>query len=129
MDNNTNKSKQTAHDTPLFRATYKLYLAWYRHCQIIPKKDRFAIGQKTENLLLEIMTLVVAAYHTKDASRKREILFQINLKSESVKILFRLAKDVRAIEQQHYIDYEGHLQEIGKMIGGWIRQTQSSSIG
>ena len=129
MDNSTNKSKQTAHDTPLFRATYKLYLALYRHCQIIPKKDRFAIGQKTENLLLEIMTLVVVAYHTKDASRKREILSQINLKSESVKILLRLAKDVRAIEQQHYIDYESRLQEIGKMIGGWIRQTQSSSIG
>ena len=78
--------------------------------------------------MLEIMTLVVAAYHTKDASRKREILSQINLKSESVKILLRLAKDVRAIEQQHYIDYESRLQEIGKMIGGWIRQTQSSSI-
>ena len=129
MDNSTNKSKQTAHDTPLFQATYKLYLAWYRRCQTIPKKDRFAIGQKTENLLLEIMTLVVAAYHTKDAVRKREILSQINLKLESVKILFRLAKDVKAIEQQPYIEYESRLHEMGKMIGGWIRQTQSSSIG
>lgn len=128
MENNNNKTKQTAHDTPLFRETYKLYLAWYRRCQTIPKKDRFAIGQKTENLLLEIMTLVVAAYHTKDTVRKREILFQINLKLESVKILLRLAKDVRAIEQQPYIEYESRLQEMGKMVGGWMRQTQNSSI-
>jgi len=78
--------------------------------------------------LLEIMTLVVAAYHTKDVIRKREILTQINLKLESVKILLRLAKDVRAIEQQPYIDYESRLQEIGKMLGGWMRQTQSSSM-
>ena len=129
MENNTNKSKQTAHNTPLFQAMYKLYLVWYRRCQTIPKKDRYAIGQRTENLLLEIMTLVVAAYHTKDGFRKREILSQINLKSESVKILLRLAKDVRAIEQRHYIEYESRLQEIGKMIGGWMRQTQNSSIG
>lgn len=128
MENNADKTKQTAHNTPLFQATYKLYLAWYRRCQTIPKKDRFAIGQKTENLLLEIMTHVVAAYHTKDAIRKREILTQINLKLESVKILLRLAKDVRAIEQQPYIEYEERLQEIGKMLGGWMRQTQSSSI-
>jgi len=64
------KSKQTAHDTPLFRATYKLYLAWYRHCQIIPKKDRFAIGQKTENLLLEIMTLP----HERCVPQKRNLI-------------------------------------------------------
>lgn len=74
------------------------------------------------------MTLVVAAYHTKDTVRKREILSQINLKLESVKILLRLAKDVRAIEQQPYIEYESRLQEIGKMVGGWMRQMQSSSI-
>jgi len=128
MENNADKTKQTAHNTPLFQTTYKLYLSWYRRCQTIPKKDRFAIGQKTENLLLEIMTLVVAAYHTKDVIRKREILTQINLKLESVKILLRLAKDVRAIEQQPYIDYESRLQEIGKMLGGWMRQTQSSSM-
>jgi len=128
MENNADKTKQTAHNTPLFQTTYKLYLSWYRRCQTIPKKDRFAIGQKTENLLLEIMTLVVAAYHTKDVIRKREILTQINLKLESVKILLRLAKDVRVIEQQPYIDYESRLQEIGKMLGGWMRQTQSSSM-
>lgn len=127
MDNNTNATP-SAHNTPLFQAIYKLYLAWYRRCQTIPKKDRFAIGQKTENLLLEIMTLVVAAYHTKDAIRKREILSQINIKVEGVKILFRLAKDVKAIEQRPYIEYESHLQEVGKMLGGWMRQTQNSPV-
>jgi len=74
------------------------------------------------------MTLVVSAYHTKDSVRKREILSQINIKVEGIKILFRLAKNVKAIEQRPYIDYESRLQEIGKMLGGWMRQTQSPSI-
>jgi len=128
MNRNNNQTTPFAHNTPLFQAVYKLYLAWYLRCQTIPKKDRFTIGQKAENTLLEIMTLVVSAYHTKDSVRKREILSQINIKVEGIKILFRLAKDVKAIEQQPYIDYESRLQEIGKMLGGWMRQTQSPSI-
>ena len=128
MNRNNNQTTPFAHNTPLLQAVYKLYLAWYRRCQTIPKKDRFTIGQKAENTLLEIMTLVVSAYHTKDSVRKREILSQINIKVEGIKILFRLAKNVKAIEQRPYIDYESRLQEIGKMLGGWMRQTQSPSI-
>jgi len=128
MNRNNNQTTPFAHNTPLFQAVYKLYLAWYLRCQTIPKKDRFTIGQKAENTLLEIMTLVVSAYHTKDSVRKREILSQINIKVEGIKILFRLAKNVKAIEQRPYIDYESRLQEIGKMLGGWMRQTQSPSI-
>ncbi len=121
MDNNT-----TAHDAPLFQATYKLYLAWYVGCQLIPKKDRFAIGQRTENLLLELMIFIVAAYHTKTLALKRNALFQANTTMECVKVLMRLAKDVKAIDQRLYIEYESQLQEMGKMLGGWIRQTQNS---
>lgn len=121
MDNNI-----TAHDTPIFQTTYKLYLAWHVRCQLIPKKERFAIGQKTENLLLELITLIVTAYHTKNLALKRETLFRANTAMECVKVLMRLAKDIKALDQRLYIEYESQLQEIGKMLGGWIRQTQNS---
>lgn len=121
MDNNS-----TAQDTPLFQTAYKLYLAWYVRCQLIPKKDRFAIGQKTENLLLELMMLIVTAYHTKSSALKRETLFKANSTMECLKIIMRLAKDVKALDQRWYIEYERKLQEMGKMLGGWIRQTQNS---
>ncbi|MBI4158518.1 MAG: four helix bundle protein [Candidatus Yanofskybacteria bacterium] len=121
MDNNI-----TAYDTPLFQAAYKLYLAWHVRCQLIPKKERFAIGQKTENLLLELMMSIVTAYHTKSPALKRETLFKANSIMECVKIIMRLAKDIKALDQRWYIEYERRLQEMGKMLGGWIRQTQNS---
>jgi hypothetical protein len=124
MDNNTNI--QLAHQTPLFQAVYRLYVAWHIRCETIPKKDRFTIGQKTESLLLETLTLVVTAYHTKEPIRKKEILSQANISLECAKITIRLAKDVKALEQRWYVEYESRLQEIGKQLGGWMRQTQSS---
>jgi hypothetical protein len=126
MDNNNNI--QSAHQTPLFQAVYKLYIAWHVRCETIPKKDRFTIGQKTESLLLDVLTLIVTAYHTKEPALKKDILSKANMSLECAKITIRLAKDVKALEQRWYVDYEGRLQEIGKQLGGWMRQTQNSPV-
>jgi len=126
MDNNNNI--QPAHQTPLFQAVYKLYIAWHVRCETIPKKDRFTIGQKTESLLLDVLTLIVTAYHTKEPALKKDILSKANMSLECAKITIRLAKDVKALEQRWYVDYEGRLQEIGKQLGGWMRQTQNSPV-
>ena len=118
MDTNTNIP--TAERTPIFQEVYKLYISWYVQCQRIPKKDRFTIGQKTENMLLEILVLIVTAYHAKNIEYKRQSLMKANTLLECIKIIIRLAKDVKALEQKWYINFEGRIQEIGKMLGGWI---------
>jgi len=120
---NTKNDIKTAEQTPLFQAVYKLYLSWYVRCSQIPKKDRFTIGQKTENLLLEILILVVTAYHTNNLEYKKQSLSKANTLLECVKVTIRLAKDVKALEQRWYIDYQTRIQEMGKMLGGWISST------
>jgi len=126
MNNDT--KAQLADKTQLFQALYKLYLAWHMRCETFPKKDRFVVGQKTENLLLEGLVLVVEAYHTNKLLHKKEILDKVNIMLECAKITIRLAKDIGAIEQRQYLEYESLLQEMGKMIGGWIRQIQNSPV-
>lgn len=116
----TNKDIKSAHQTPIFQTVYQLYVSWYVRCGRIPKKDRFTIGQKTESMLLEILVLIVTAYHAKDLEYKRQSLSKANTLLECTKITIRLAKDIRALEQHWYIDYERRIQEIGKMLGGWI---------
>ena len=113
-------NKPLAEQIPLFQTVYKLYVAWYYRCESMPKKDRFTIGQKTEKMLLKILILTTAAYHTKNLTTKIENLSRANTALECVKIIVRLAKDVKALEQRWYVDYEARLQEIGKMLGGWM---------
>lgn len=122
-----NENFKTADQTPMFQAVYKLYLSWYIRCGQIPKKDRFTIGQKIESLLLEILLLTVTAYHTTDLDYKRQSLLKANTCLECVKIGMRLAKDVKALEQRWYIDYESRIQEMGKMLGGWIGSTYNKT--
>jgi len=41
--------------------------------------------------------------------------------TDLLKILLRLAKDNQALGNKKYIQLEAHLQEIGRMLGGWKR--------
>ena len=38
--------------------------------------------------------------------------------------MIRLAHDSKALEQKQYIVFEASLDEIGKMLGGWIKSVQ-----
>ncbi len=107
-------------EPPLFHLIYRFYLEWYVLCRSLPKLDRFTIGEKVSNLLLEILTQCVIAYHTKEQIQKRKYLTEMNISFEAIKVLIRLAKDTRAIDRNAYIRHEEKLQTMGKMIGGWI---------
>jgi hypothetical protein len=42
-------------------------------------------------------------------------------------VLLRLAKDNQAIKSNRYLELQTNLQEIGKMLGGWIRAARQNS--
>ena len=44
-----------------------------------------------------------------------------------LKILLRLAKDIQCLNNKRYIQLQESLQEIGRMLGGWIRSTKQNS--
>lgn len=52
---------------------------------------------------------------------KRAALYQMSLQLDTLKIFIRLMKDVRTIDLKKYTIIQGHINEIGKMLGGWIK--------
>lgn len=90
-----------------------------------PKKDRFTIGQKSEQTTLKILELLFAANAA--ANQKRLVLLErVDLKLKILKTLIRLAHDVRALDQKKYLMLEEQLFEIGRMLGGWIKETKTN---
>jgi len=117
---------QNAQETQLFQSLYKLLLAWHENCRIMPKMDRFTLGQKTGNLLLDMLTTTTSAYHVADQMQKRKLLLQASTALENIKITIRLSKAVKVLKEQKYIEYQTKLQAIGKMLGGWIASLQKT---
>ena len=106
----------------LFRQKYyeKFYKKIYLISPKIPKKDRFGIYLKIENVCLEIIPLIVTAA-LESKNNKLLILNSTRIKIEVLKRLIRITNELNIIEKKKYIDLESDLQEISKMIAGWIK--------
>lgn len=99
---------------------YEFYKKIYLLSPKFPKKDRFGIYLKIEDATLELFNLVITVSLEKRTS-KLNFLHPARIRTEVLKRLLRLCDDLRIVENNRYIELEEDLQEISKMINGWIK--------
>lgn len=88
----------------------------------LPKKDRYTYGHRCEVLLLDLLEKVILASNSQK-SEKLVILKQASTKVDLLRVIFQLGKDLKIMENKQYILMMAMLDEIGKMLGGWIKVT------
>lgn len=111
---------------PIFHKHYRFFIALRNAVGTFPKPDRYSLGVRLENTALEILTLLLRA----NAARGLERLTQLreaSLSLDLLKILVRLAKDVKALPDKTYLALEARLIEIGKMLGGWLKSVSNTN--
>lgn len=82
--------------------------------------DKHTLGQTIQSINLQLLEIVISC-STGNPLKRKEQLLQASAKLDLIKLLIRLAYDTKAIDQKSYILLQEKLQEIGKMIGGWLR--------
>jgi len=82
------------------------------------------LGQKIEQIILEILELISKASYSSQAE-KVEDLRHASIKLDFLKVLFRLTFDLKIIDQKKYILLEEKIQGMGRMLGGWIKSVKS----
>ena len=110
-------------DIPIFTKLYNFYKNLSQAVDTFPKTKRYTLGQKLENTTLEIFEHLFSIPLMTD---KQERLKIISVKLDLLKVLLRIAKDTQAISNNNYLTLQAFLQEIGKMLGGWLRYTKNS---
>ena len=110
-------------DIPIFKKSYDLYKDFYNLRLSVPKQYRYTLWQKCESLLVEVLEgILYASQQTK--SEKLPTLEKTSVRLNFLRICIRLMKDVKAIDGKKYIIIEANLDEIGRMLGGWIKSTR-----
>lgn len=107
-------------DIPLTAKFYSLYRLTYLWLKRFPKKERYTLGENLENTILELLTDIHFTNQLPNAMKEPQIL-KLNAQNETLKILFRLAQDIKTINLQQYLVAQSHLQETGRMLGGWLK--------
>jgi hypothetical protein len=110
-------------DIAIIHKTYNFYLCLNITVAKTPKKDRFTIGSKCENITLEILEKLYEA-NSKYGQDRLLILQTVDTKLKVLQALVKALLDVKAISDKRFFQLSERLIEIGKMLGGWIKTTK-----
>jgi hypothetical protein len=110
-------------DIPLFTKLYELYSSISSSLSSFPKTQRYTLGGRIEQTIIDLLELL---FSIPLATNRLIILKQMSVKTDLLKTLLRLAKDTHALSTGRYLELQTSLQEIGKMLGGWIRATKQT---
>jgi len=85
-----------------------------------PKNQRFVFGQRLADRVLGILELLVEAAYS---PRKADLLARANRELEVLRWLIRIATDRKLFTPRQYEHCCMSLNECGRMLGGWWRQS------
>jgi four helix bundle protein len=106
---------------PILEKTYELILWIYPTVNKFPKSQRFVLGQRIENGVLKIVEEIIEMRIMVGREEKLKQLQKISTEMDKLRILIRIAKDLKFIKTKQYIFVTEKINEMGKMLGGWIR--------
>lgn len=112
--------KRSTADVPIFHQTYALYKLIDAYYLRIPKTKRYTLWNRCEKAVLAILEGIIAAGHY-FGPKQLETLQAMSIELDMLKVFVRLAKETRCIDSKQYLEIETKIQEIGKMLGGWIK--------
>jgi len=116
-------------DLQIYQKIYDLILYSFPILNRFPKSQRFVLAQQIENQMLELEKLVIQANAERD---KRRSLFRLDVELEKLRVLVRLAHDLKFMDMRRYALISERLVEIGKLLGGWIKkcnQQKNTGLG
>lgn len=103
----------------IYQKIYDFVLWLYPVINRIPKSHRLVLGRHLEELGILLLLLVVKA-NKKKGQERVDLQEKISDGLDSLRILIRLSKDRRFISIKQYVFGAEKINEIGRMLIGWM---------
>lgn len=87
-----------------------------------PKSVRHTFSNRVVNMALDITERIVEAAYSRN---KRDILVRANLELEKLRVLMRISHKRQYLSTKSYEHAVKELYEVGRMLGGWIKEQQN----
>lgn len=111
----------------IFQKIYDFLLWLYPLINRIPQSHRMVLGRRVEEIGIDLLLLSIQANKIKDGERK---VVQLKMSDEldKLRILIRLNKDLRFISVNQYQHAAEKVNEIGKILHGWMNSGKKRSL-
>jgi hypothetical protein len=106
---------------PLLQKIKSAYLIWFSYYQELPKLHRYTLGQRVDELFIASIESVAQASFLPKTEKQPYVRLAIR-KVDTLKILLLVLWETKSLDNNKYGHLSRHVDEIGKMLGGWNGQ-------
>jgi 23S rRNA-intervening sequence protein len=103
---------------PALEKAYRFLLWVVPALEKFPRSQRFLLGDRIETTALTVLEKLVDATYSRQVETT---LREVNLALERLRFLFRLSKDLHYLDLKRYEYVAREIDEIGRLVGGWLR--------
>jgi len=115
------KTPPPARILPVLEKIKSVYILWHECHSILPKTQRYSVGNRVDKLFIEIIEVVsLAGFLPKE--KKLSYIGTSIRKLDTIKILLLILWETKSLDNNKYIALSLPIDEIGKMLGGWKGQ-------
>jgi four helix bundle protein len=108
-------------DYPIFDKSYQLSVEIFRETMKFPKSQRYIIAQRLQNASLGFIEEITLGFTSID---KLSALNRASDYLEKLRILTRVTLDLNFWSFKSYQKISVMINEVGKMLGGWIKKAK-----
>ena len=125
--NKFNPSKPPPSSTlPIIQRLIVVYKIWHEIVPHFPKRSKYTLGNKIDSVFIEALELIfIATYLPRDL--KPSYIQKAIGKVDLLKFFLQISWEINSLEDKKYITISEPLNEIGRMLGGWYRQSTRPS--
>lgn len=102
------------------RKLVDVYKLWHEILSKINKDTRYTLGAKIDICFLEIVENIIKAEFS-DKIEKLVFLKRTSAKLDLLKFFLQILWEIKSLDNKKYIFLSEKLNEIGRMLGGWIK--------
>lgn len=109
---------------PIIQKLVVIYKIWHEYLPGFPKLFVYNLGSRINLLFIEVIENIFIAQH-RSKEQKLIYLNKASDKLDLLKFLLQISWEIKTLDNKKYISLSEKLNEIGRMLGGWQKQTQT----
>lgn len=122
-DNQTNNPPPSNFNLSILQKLSTGYKLWHEFLPHFPKDTRYTLGNKIDSLFLETIENTIKAEYSSKAE-KEIFLKRSSVNLDLLKFFLKMSWEIESINMKRYIRLSEKLDEIGKMLGGWLKSVK-----
>ena len=116
----------SAKDMVIFTQTFDLLTWILPQCERFPKAQRYVVTQRLQGAALDFQEALFEA-NARDGAQRLQHLHAADAHLNKVRLYLRLSRQWDWLSAGQYEHASRMVTEVGKLLGGWMKQTKSGA--